>query len=168
MTAYIHNLKRPWPLFDITSFSHMQKIEVTGASDLASLFLHQGCFCVAYCEMFLLHYAITHMGYLSPCRRCNQRVEMKHLMCDIVVCIATTQDNAEMNCLAYEIKLGTSIVSLSTVCCKFDSLNMCILQYCVIMTMCSYVFSVFVGDCNLIIVHLIIYSLARTVCIHFY
>ena len=25
----------------------MQKIEVTGASDLASLFLHQGCFCIA-------------------------------------------------------------------------------------------------------------------------
>ena len=26
----------------------MHKIEVTGASDLASLFLHQGCFCIAY------------------------------------------------------------------------------------------------------------------------
>ena len=25
----------------------MQKIEVTGASDLASLFLHEGCFCIA-------------------------------------------------------------------------------------------------------------------------
>ena len=31
-----------------------------------------------------------------------------------------------------------------------------------------YVFSVFVGDCKLIVVHLIIYSLAKTVCIHFY
>ena len=69
-----------------------------------------------------------------------------------------------MDWLVYEIKLGTSIVSLSAVYCKFNSLNMCILQYCVIMTMC--VFSVFVGDCKLMIVHLITYSLARTVCRH--
>ena len=81
-------------------------------------------------------------------------------MCNIVVCIATTQNNAEMDWLVYEIKLGTLIVSLSTVYCKFDSLNMCILQYCVLM-MCF-------GDCKLIIVHLIIYSLAKTMCIHFY
>ena len=57
-------------------------------------------------------------------------------MCDIVVCIATTQDSAEMDWLVYEIKLEISIISLSTVYCKFDSLNMCILQYCVLMTMC--------------------------------
>ena len=49
---------------------------------------------------------------------------------------AKAQDNAEMDWLACETKLGTSIVSPSTVYCKFDSLNMCILQYCVLMTMC--------------------------------
>ena len=49
MSAYTKwlNLKRPWSLPDITSFSRMHKIEVTGASNLASLFLHQGCFCIA-------------------------------------------------------------------------------------------------------------------------
>ena len=57
-------------------------------------------------------------------------------MCDIVVCIATTQDNAKMDWLVYETKLETSTVSLSTVYCKFDSLNMHILQYCVLMSMC--------------------------------
>ena len=31
---------KPWPLPDITPFSRMQKIEVTGTSDLALLFLH--------------------------------------------------------------------------------------------------------------------------------
>ena len=46
MAAYTKwlNFKGPWPLPDITSFSRMQKIEVTGASDFASLFLHQGVF----------------------------------------------------------------------------------------------------------------------------
>ena len=50
------NLKRPWPLTDITPFSRMQKVEVTGASDLALFFytkgvlysisiLFVGCFC---------------------------------------------------------------------------------------------------------------------------
>ena len=48
LNGCIHNLKRPWPIHDITSFSHMQKIEVTGASDFALLFLHQGFFCIAY------------------------------------------------------------------------------------------------------------------------
>ena len=52
------NPKRPWPLPDITSFSRMQKIEVTGASDLASLFLHQGCFCIAY-QYFLWVVSVT-------------------------------------------------------------------------------------------------------------
>ena len=100
--------------------------------------------------------------------QCNQRAEIKQRMCDIAVCIAKAQDNAEMDWLVYEIKLGTSIVSLFTVYCKFDSLNM----HVYITILCSYdhvyVFSVFVGDCKLIFVHLIIYSLARTVCIHFY
>ena len=41
------NLKRPWPLPDITPFSRMQKMKITDACDLASLFLHQGCFCIA-------------------------------------------------------------------------------------------------------------------------
>ena len=59
----IHNLKKPWPLPDITSFSRMQKIEITGASDLASLFLHQGCFCIAY-QYFLwvIVFVIAHAG----------------------------------------------------------------------------------------------------------
>ena len=40
--------QKAWPLPDITPFSHMQKIEITGASDLASLFytntfLNQAC-----------------------------------------------------------------------------------------------------------------------------
>ena len=39
-------LKRLWPLPDITPFSRMQKIELTGASDLALVFLHQRCFCI--------------------------------------------------------------------------------------------------------------------------
>ena len=90
--------------------------------------------------------------------QCNQRAEIKQLMCDIVVCIAKALDNAEMDWLAYEIKLGTSTVSLSTVYCKFDSLNM----HVHITMLCSYdhvyMFSVFVGDSKLIIVHLIIYS----------
>ena len=38
------NLKRPWPLPDITPFSRMQKIEVTGASDLGLLFNTKGVF----------------------------------------------------------------------------------------------------------------------------
>ena len=52
------NLKRPWPLPDITSFSRMQKIEVTGGSNLASLFLYQGCFCIAY-KYFLWDISVT-------------------------------------------------------------------------------------------------------------
>ena len=54
-------------------------------------------------------------------------------MCDIAVCIAKAQDNAEMDWHAYEIKLGTSIVSLSTVYCNFDFLYMytVFLQACV-------------------------------------
>ena len=56
----------------------------------------------------------------------NQRAEMKQLVCDIAVCIAKAQDNAEMDWLVDEIKLRMSIVSLSTVYCKFDSLNVCI------------------------------------------
>ena len=86
-------------------------------------------------------------------RRCNHRAEIKQLMCDIAVCIAKVQDNAEMDWLVYiyEIKLGTSFVSLSTVYCKFDFLYMCAVFYKHV-----YVFSVFVGDCKLIFVHLII------------
>ena len=52
------NLKMPWPLPDITPFSRMQKIEVTGASHLAWLFLHQGCFCIAY-QYFLWVVSVT-------------------------------------------------------------------------------------------------------------
>ena len=70
-------------------------------------------------------------------------------MCDIAVCIA--HDNAEMDWYPYEIKLGTSTVSLSTVYCKFDFLYMCTVCYKHV-----YMFSVFVGDCKLIFVHLII------------
>ena len=61
------DLKRPWPPPDITLFSRMQKIEVTGASDLASLFYTEGVL-YYFCGMFLLHYAIMHIGYLSLCR----------------------------------------------------------------------------------------------------
>ena len=85
-------------------------------------------------------------------------------MCDIAVCIAKVQDNAEMDCLVYEIKLGTSTVSLSIVYCKFEFL--CV--YSVFTSMCMCFLSLYVGDCKLILVHLIIYSLARKVCIHFY
>ena len=35
----------PWPLPDITPFSHTQKIEVTGASNLTLLFTAR-CFCL--------------------------------------------------------------------------------------------------------------------------
>ena len=82
------NLKRPWPLTDITSFSRMQKIKVTGASDLALLFSHQGCFCIAY-QYFLWVVSITlcNNAYwiFEPfqVRRCNQKAEIKQLMCDI-------------------------------------------------------------------------------------
>ena len=105
----------------------MQKIEVTGASDLASLFLHQGCFCIAY-QYFLWVVSVTLCNntywVFEPLQviRCNQRAEIKHLMCDIAVCIAKAQDDAEMDWHVYEIKLGTSTVSLSTVYCKFDFL----------------------------------------------
>ena len=61
-----------------------------------------------------------------------QRAEIKQLICDIVVCITTAQDNVEMDWLVY----GNINCFMSTVYCKFDSLNMCILQYCVLMTMC--------------------------------
>ena len=62
--------------------------------------------------------------------RCNQRAEIKQLMCDIAVCIAKAQDN---DWHVHEIKLRTSTVSLSTVYCKFDFLYVCIvfLQACV-------------------------------------
>ena len=59
----------------------------------------------------------------------------------------------------YEIKLGTSTVSYTV------SL---ILYVCIVFYKHVYVFSVFVGDSKLLFVHLIIYSLARTVSIHFY
>ena len=39
----------------------MQKIEVTGAPDLALLFLHQGCFCIAF-----LYTALIRMLVASP------------------------------------------------------------------------------------------------------
>ena len=57
---------------------------------------------------------------------------MKQLMCDIAVCIAKAQDVAEMDWDVYEIKPGTSTVSLSTVYCKLDFL---------------YVYSVFTSMC---------------------
>ena len=134
----------------------MQKTKVTGASDLASLFLHQRCFCIAY-QYFLWVVSITlcNNAYwiFEPfqVRRCNQRAEIKQLMCDIAVCIAKAHDNAEMDWHPYEIKLGTSTVSLSTVYCKFDLLYICTVFYKHV-----YMFSVFVGDCKLIFVHLII------------
>ena len=64
--------------------------------------------------------------------RCNQRAEIKQLMCDIAVCQAKAQDDAEMDWHVYEIKLGISTVSLSTVYCKFN-FYVCImfLQACV-------------------------------------
>ena len=40
----IHKVIKSWPLPDITPFSCMQKIEVTGASNLASLFYIKGVF----------------------------------------------------------------------------------------------------------------------------
>ena len=83
--------------------------------------------------------------------QCSQKAEIKQLMRNIAVCIAKAQDNAEMDWHAYEIKLGTSTVSLSTVYCKFDFLYMCTVFYKHV-----YMFSVFVGDCKLIFVHLII------------
>ena len=49
-----------------------------------------------------------------------------------------------MDWLAYEIKLGALIASLSTVYCKFDSLNICILHYCVVMAMCMCFLSLYV------------------------
>ena len=64
--------------------------------------------------------------------QCNQRAEIKQLVCDIAVSIAKAQDSAEMDWLVYEIKLGTSTVSLSTVYRKFDFL---------------YVYSVFTSMC---------------------
>ena len=105
----------------------MQKTKVTGASDLALLFLHQRCFCIAY-QYFLWDASVTlcNNAYwiFEPfqVRRCNQRAEIKQLMCDIAVCIAKAHDNSEMDWHPYEIKLGTSTVSLSTVYCKFDFL----------------------------------------------
>ena len=60
--------------------------------------------------------------WIFELRQCNQRAEIKQLMCDIEVCIAKAQDNAEMGWHAYEIKLGTSTVSFSTAYCKFDFL----------------------------------------------
>ena len=93
------------------------------------------------------------------------RAEIKQLMCDIVVYIAIAQDDVEMNWLVYEIKLGTSIVSVQlTVSSIFKCVYIKLLYYYKDM----YVFSVFVDDCKLIFVYQIIYSLARTVCIHLY
>ena len=80
----------------------MQKIEATGASDLASLFLHKGCFCIAY-QYFLWVISVTLCSdtywvfELLQVMRCNQRSEIKQLMCDIAVCIAKSQDDAEMD-----------------------------------------------------------------------
>ena len=58
--------------------------------------------------------------------QCNQRAEIKQLMCDIAISIAKAKDNTEMDWHVYEIKLGTLTVSLSTVHCKFDFLYVCI------------------------------------------
>ena len=116
----------------------MKKIEISGAFDLASLFLHQGCFCIAY-QYFLWVISVTLCNnthwVFQPLQvmQCNQRAEIKQLMCDIAVCIAKAQDDAEMDWHVYEIKVGTSTVSLSTVYCKFDLLYVYIvfLQACV-------------------------------------
>ena len=116
----------------------MQKIEVTGASDLASLLLTPRVFLYSISIDFLwvISVALYNNTYrvFEPLRvmRCNQSTEIKHLMGDIAVCIGKFQDDAEMDWHVYEIKLGTSTVSLSTVYCKFD-LYVCIvfLQACV-------------------------------------
>ena len=114
----------------------MQKIKVTGASDLASLFLHQGCFCIAY-QYFLWVVSVTlcNNAYwiFEPfqVRQCNQRAEIKQLMCDIAVCIAKAQDNAEMDWHAYEIKLRTSTVSLSVSLISYIQYVYSVLQACV-------------------------------------
>ena len=81
----------------------MQQIEVTGASDLALIFLHQGCFSIAY-QYFMWDVSVTlcNNAYwvFEPLQvmLCNQRAEIKQLMCNIVVCI-TAKDNAEMDWL---------------------------------------------------------------------
>ena len=118
----------------------MQKIKITGASNLALLFLHQRGFCVAY-QYFLWVVSVTLCNnahwIFEPFQvmQCNQRAEIIQLMCDIAVCIAKAQDNAEMDSLVYEIKLGTSTVSLSTVYCKFD-FYMCVYSVFTSMCMC--------------------------------
>ena len=73
---------RPWPLPDIIPLSHMQKLEVTSGFDLASLFLLQGCFCIAY-QYFLWVVSVTlsNNAYwvFEPLQvmQCNQRAEIK-------------------------------------------------------------------------------------------
>ena len=47
----------------------MHKIEVTGASDLASLFLHQGCFCIT------LLYTHNNLHILKNKASCNKAEE---------------------------------------------------------------------------------------------
>ena len=125
------NLKRPWTLPDITPFSRMQQVEVCGASDLTSLFYTKGVHFLWVVSVTLYNNAYWVFKPLQV-MWCNQSEEIKQLMCDIAVYITKAQDNAEMGWLVYEIKLGTSIVSLSTVYCKFYSLNVCILNYCIL------------------------------------
>ena len=64
---------------------------ILGASNLHGLtFFHPECFCIAYhYGLFLLHYLITACCMFDPLQvmLCNQRAEVKQLMCDIVVYI---------------------------------------------------------------------------------
>ena len=48
----------PWPLPDIILFSRLHT-NLIGTSDLASLFLHRGCFCLAYQSFFCHIYIAT-------------------------------------------------------------------------------------------------------------
>ena len=61
------NLKRPWPLSDITPFSYMQKIEVTGTSNLASLFYTKGGFgfCIALLVLLLKTSQLSEMQLIQ-------------------------------------------------------------------------------------------------------
>ena len=47
----------PGPAPDIRFYSRMYELKLTGASDLASLFLHLWCFCLAY-RYFLYRLAV--------------------------------------------------------------------------------------------------------------
>ena len=71
--------------------------------------------------------SLVHLSFHHTALTKDGQLTIKQLMCDIAVCIAKAQDNAEMDRLVYEIKLGASIVSLSTEYCKLHSLNVCIL-----------------------------------------